>query len=473
MKKLLFLLIGVLVILTVPNKNLVASAYIDDISRLNKTRVAGVVRPKSLKDLQTLVTYAKQHIYKIAIAGKRYSQGGQTLCKNCIIIDTQCLNNVIALDMVRKTITVQPGITWKRLQEYVSPHGLSVKAMQSYNDFTVGGSLSVNVHGQDITGGSLISTVLELKILLADGSIVSASTSENTELFRLVIGGYGLFGIIVEVTLLLTDDIMLNKKVTSIDTHEYYRFFHKRIKNNPRVALHSARLSVDPDALFNKTLAITYYKTGDYIPGGYELKPTRHDGNVQKVGFNLLRHFDIAKKLRFFIESNFIEKPEIISRNNAMRYSVKDLDFGDGTSTNILQEYFVPTEKLEAFLTKLRESIKRYNINLLNVTIRYVPRDKKSFLPYARTDSFALVLYINHKIKQSDIYTIASWTRHIINAVLACNGTFYLPYQLYATHKQLKKAYPMIHEFFELKKKYDSQELFSNALYIRYSSLGI
>src|SRR5260370_40872547 len=98
-------------------------------------------------------------------------------------------------------MTVQSGITWEKIQDTVNSSGLAVKAMQSDNNFTVGGSLSANAHGRDLEFSTIIQSVLGFRIMLADGSVVHASRTENSELFRLAIGGYSICCVILEVDL--------------------------------------------------------------------------------------------------------------------------------------------------------------------------------------------------------------------------------------------------------------------------------
>ena len=59
-------------------------------------------------------------------------------------------------------------------------------------------------------------------------------------------------------------------------------------------------------------------------------------------------------------------------------------------------------------------------------------------------------------------------TQQLINAAIALKGTYYLPYRLHATKEQLYTAYPQAKEFFLLKKKYDSAEVFRNKFYETY-----
>lgn len=135
------------------------------------------------------------------------------------------------MDIQNKLLTVQAGITWREIQKFINPHGLSVKSMQSYKYFSVGGSLSVNVHGQDIHFCPMISSIESLKILCADGSIKNVNRTENSEFFKLIIGGYGLFGIVIEATLSLISIVEEQNKNRS-NTAEILKKLSLRKKNS-------------------------------------------------------------------------------------------------------------------------------------------------------------------------------------------------------------------------------------------------
>ena len=84
---------------------------------------------------------------------------------------------------------------------YLDKRGKSVAIMQSNNSFTVGGSISVNCHGWQYGKPPIASSVESIRMMLADGSIVDCSRTQNKELFSLALGGYGLFGVILDVDL--------------------------------------------------------------------------------------------------------------------------------------------------------------------------------------------------------------------------------------------------------------------------------
>ena len=103
---------------------------------------------------------------------------------------------------------VEAGIPWSALQSYLEGFGRSIQTMQSYNDFSVGGSVSVNVHGRD--SHPLVHSIYEVGIVLADGTLIWCSEAKHASLFRGVVGGYGVLGVIVYVKLGICDNTILH-----------------------------------------------------------------------------------------------------------------------------------------------------------------------------------------------------------------------------------------------------------------------
>ena len=118
----------------------------------------------------------------------------------------------------------------------------------------------------------------------------------------------------------------------------------------------------------------------------------------------------------------------------------------------------------------LREILQRRGSNLLNATVRRVEPNHDSFLNYAGQQTFAVVLYLNIKTSASGRAVASETSREIIDLALHEGGTFYLSYVLDYDSSQLMHAYPMISEFFALKKRYDSAETFSNEFYQKFSN---
>ena len=181
---------------------------VNDVSQLNPIQVAGIVAPTTTQEIVEAVSRSSG---PITIGGARHSMGGQIATAGALYIDMRHFDRILAFSPAEKTITVQAGVRWRQIQERIDPANLSVAIMQTYANFTVGGSLSTNAHGRYIGLGPLILSVKSLKVVLADGSLVDASPTRNVDIFHGVIGGYGGLGVIVEATLELTDNVRVKR----------------------------------------------------------------------------------------------------------------------------------------------------------------------------------------------------------------------------------------------------------------------
>lgn len=121
------------------------------------------------------------------------------------------------------------------------------------------------------------------------------------------------------------------------------------------------------------------------------------------------------------------------------------------------------------YLDDLRSMLEKEELNLLNITVRYVNEDNEAVLSYAKEDMFALVLLINQGKSKKEIEKTNKVIQKMIDVTLQHDGSYYLPYYSYPTQAQMDEAYPKNKEFFEQKKQFDMNELFMNLFYKEYS----
>jgi FAD/FMN-containing dehydrogenase len=210
---------------------------ITDVARLVPVKVHSVDKLNTVEDLKRVVADAKQKGLKISIAGAQHSQGGHTYYEDAVVLDMTAFNKVLNLDTKTKVITVQSGTRWKDIQAYANPYGLAVKVMQSSYVFTIGGTLSANAHGRDTDSSSVVETVKSFRLLTADGNILNVSRTENPDLFKLAIGGYGLFGVILDVDIQLTEDDVYEQKSTLVDYKDFPGYFANNIKGKENIKM--------------------------------------------------------------------------------------------------------------------------------------------------------------------------------------------------------------------------------------------
>lgn len=456
---------------------------VNDASCLNRTAVHGVVKVQSESDILEAVEYAKENDLRVSIAGVRHSMGGHAFAAGAVVLDIMEYN-AVTLDEEAMTVTVQSGATWHLIQNQIHPK-YAITAMQSTDIFSVGGSISVNAHGMDHNYGALGNTVRSLKIMLADGSIVTASRTENQELFFHTLGGYGLFGIILEAELDITENKIYETSRQTIPYSEFQSVFENEIETNKDIGLFYAHLSTAPQNLFDEVILYQYEDTGldvndvevDALGEASATKVKRWLLNVSKRGdgWRYLKWW-AEKNVEPMVESCTVSRNQamtdgeacLVSRNNPMHDSVPYLQNDLKNDTDILHEYFIPRDQFDSFVTATREIILAHDTNLLNASVRIVHAEDNA-LTYAPEEMFSLVLYINQSTDDAGNQQMAALTAELIDLTIEHDGRFFLPYQLYYTADQLEAAYPEIEQFFETKRKYDPNELFRNTFYDRYA----
>src|SRR6188472_3727934 len=211
--------------------------WVNDVhSQFNRTRVRELLRPHTRDELAEIVHSASQKGLPISVSGCRHSMGGQQFATDSICIDTRSLDQVISFDQERGLIEAEAGIQWPKLiRTYLDAQGNSAKQwgiaqkQTGADTFTLGGSLSSNVHGRGLAMKPLISNVESFTLINADGKSIRCSRDENNELFRLTIGGYGLFGLIDSVTLRLVPRQKLRRVVQIIRASDLPKRFEERI----------------------------------------------------------------------------------------------------------------------------------------------------------------------------------------------------------------------------------------------------
>ena len=139
--------------------------------------------------------------------------GGQVAVVGGLHLDMRQMNSLVWLRATNRTVRVQAGMRWRDLQDHLAPRGLAVKTMQSYANFTVGGSVSVNAHGRYVGHGPVGHSVRALQLVLSDGSVVEASRTANTDLFRAALGGYGAVAVITEIELDVAENVRIERVV--------------------------------------------------------------------------------------------------------------------------------------------------------------------------------------------------------------------------------------------------------------------
>ena len=392
--------------------------------------------------------------------------GGQIAAPDSLHLDMRAMNQVVAFDPAQGVIRLQAGITWRDLQEIIDPHDLAVRIMQSFSNFTVGGSISVNCHGRYVGRGPLVNSVRAVQLVTAAGEVLELTRARDAELFGAVFGGYGGLGVLTEVELELDTNAPLERVVEEVPLERYPGYFRQKIGSDSRVVMHNANL-LPPDS---ETLrAISWMLTPKPVTVPDRLIPRDADyGRIQNAMW-AATELPGGQFLRKEIEEEWLETETVVWRNHEASLDTASLEPRTRLfSTYLLQEYFIPVDQCVPFARAMTRILNERDANAVNVSVRHSPQDNESLLAWAPTEVFSFVLYYKQRSSERASRKSAVWTRELIDAALALGGRYYLPYRLDATRAQFERAYPEIGQFAALKARIDPLNKFQNLMWNKY-----
>ncbi|NOS55349.1 MAG: FAD-binding protein, partial [Cyclobacteriaceae bacterium] len=339
----------------IPNKR------INDVTKINPIHVGREVSPQTIEEIIEAIKSSKG---PISIGGGRFSMGGQIGYENSLHIDMRKFNKILRLDTVAKQVTVQAGIVWRDLQKVVDRHNLSIKIMQTYANFTVGGSVSVNCHGRYIGHGPIVSSVLELKLVTASGEVMTANRNQNPEVFATAIGGYGGIGVLVEVTLQLVDNVKVERQTSLVQVNDYNDFFNSTIRNDKTVIFQNGDLYPPNFDLIN---SVAWRKTDKALTDTVRVNPAGENYWLERQVMRLVSSGKAGKWIRRnWIDPILYRSEKVLWRNREASYDVAELEpKSREESTYVLQEYFIPVNSIRSFIPKMKAIYDRYHVNII------------------------------------------------------------------------------------------------------------
>jgi FAD/FMN-containing dehydrogenase len=452
-------------------------------SQLNRTSVDRIFTPKSVSEVQAAVREAKSLHKPLCIAGGRHAMGGQQFGTGTVLVDTRQLNRVLDLNLERGTIDVQAGAFWPQLiSEYLRRQkgqrqqwGIAQKQTGADN-LSIGGTLSANAHGRGLTMMPFVSNIESFTLVNADGELVTCSRHQNAELFRLAIGGYGLFGIVCSLTLRLVPRQKIERIVEVGDVSGLIAAFEDRIHNG--FLYGDFQFAIDPrsDDFLRKGVFSCYR------PVDPETPMPQHVNELSDENWRVLldlAHRDKSEAFRrysdYYLSTNgqlyWSDTHQLSFYPENYHGAIDRKNHAPHRASEMITEINVPREQLNSFLEEVREDFRKNNVELIYGTIRLIEKDPESFLPWA-SESYACTIFNLHTDHTPEgIEHSAEAFRRLIDMAVRRHGTYYLTYHRYARREQVLGCYPQFPEFLNLKKKYDPAERFQSDWYRHYKTM--
>ena len=461
-----------------------SGVVVNDIhSQLNPTRVREVVRVDSTQALQQAIRRASSQRRVVCLAGGRHAMGAQQFAADAVMLDTTALNRVHSLDRETGIVEVDAGIMWPALIDELlklqkgsqRPFGIAQKQTGA-DRLTIGGALAANVHGRGLKMKPFVADVESFVLIDAEGEARRCSRTENAELFRLVIGGYGLFGAIDSVRLRLTPRLKIRRVVEVRNIDDLPQAFERRIADG--YLFGDFQFSVDENSGdFLRRGVFSCYQPVDPatpMPAGQQ-ELVDEDWHA----LLLLAHTDKSSAFDRYSKYYLSTSGQLYWSDTHQLSTFLDdyhlrLDAptkAASRATEMITEIYVPRRDLPAFMAETAKLFRTNGVPIVYGTVRLIERDDESFLAWA-TQPYACIIFNLHTVHTPDGLERAGQAfRDLIDLGMKRGGRYYLTYHRHARRDQVERCYPQMTEFLKLKRKYDPQERFQSTWYQHYKAM--
>jgi FAD/FMN-containing dehydrogenase len=166
------------------------------------TAAGYVYRPSTVEGIRAAFALARDSGHSVVLRGSGRSYGDASVNPEHIVLDLTRFNRILAWNPATGILTAEAGATLGQLWRYCIGDGWWPPVVSGTMFPTLGGALGANIHGKNnFKAGPLGDHVDSFELLTAAGDILLCSRESNGEIFRAAIGGFGLLGCILTVTL--------------------------------------------------------------------------------------------------------------------------------------------------------------------------------------------------------------------------------------------------------------------------------
>ena len=446
-------------------------------SQLNPTRVSELLQPTSTEEVQRIVRRARKDGKAISIAGGRHAMGGQQFGKDTVLVDVTKLNRILHLDKERGLLQIEGGIEWPQLIDgYLSlqqgnPTAWGIAQKQTGADrISIGGTMAANGHGRGLTMKPFVSNVVSFVLVDAEGNLRTCSRNENQELFSLVHGGYGLFGIVSKVTLRLVPRQKVQRVVEIRTVDDLISSFDKRISDGFLYGDFQFSIEHDSDDFLHRGVFSCYRPVSSDTPLP-ERQKELSDQNWRDLLY--LAHTDEKKAFevysKYYMSTNgqvyWSDTHQLSIYPDNYHREIDQRLHAPYPATEIITEINVPRPQLKDFFAEVREDFQKNKVELIYGTVRLIERDDESFLPWAK-QSYACTIFNLHTVHSPEgLQHSAEAFRRLIDIAARRGGTYFLTYHRYARRDQVESCYPQFAQFLRHKLHHDPEERFQSDWY--------
>ena len=243
-------------------------------------RPAVIARCTSAADVAAAIRFARQHELLISIRGGGHNVAGSAVCDDGLMIDLALMKG-IQVDPQTRTARAEPGVLWQELD----------RETQAFNLAAVGGVVgTTGIAGLTLGGGQgwlngkhglTCDNLLSADVVMADGTLLRASPTENEDLFWALRGAGANFGVVTSFEYRLHEvgpQILGGLVIHPVDrVRDVLRFYREFAAGQPDELTTYAGILTSPDG--HPVIALVPCYVGNLADGERALAPLRAFGS--------------------------------------------------------------------------------------------------------------------------------------------------------------------------------------------------
>ena len=227
-----------------PDAVVPSDIVLDDVSQMSATSVQRLLFVRTQADAFEALEDAAARGLSVSARGTKHAMGGHSIAQGGICIDMEYVNHV-NYDQDSERVRCGAGARWSSVIQYLNEFGRAPRTLQSYCSFSVGGSIAVNAHGitSDFVLAECIRSLTVLRLHNETGERQVLRVEPGDELFRQVVGGYGLFGIIWECEMVTVQNRKVWMEIMHLTPSEFPHVY-AGVLNRKDVCMKLARIDI-------------------------------------------------------------------------------------------------------------------------------------------------------------------------------------------------------------------------------------
>ncbi|KAJ8327117.1 D-arabinono-1,4-lactone oxidase [Batrachochytrium dendrobatidis] len=410
-----------------------------------------VLMAQTEADVVQAIAMAHKHNLKLRVVGTGHSPSDIS-CTTGILLNIDALATVSKVDMEALQITVGAGIKLHQLNDLLDRLGLALLNLGSISEQSIAGAISTGTHGTGIKFGILASMVLELRLVIANGEILTLSRESSPDLFLAALCSLGCLGVITRVKLQVVSAYqiksiqkpiqfksMINDFGAHVQSADHVRFWWFPHSDNC-IVWKGTRTSELPqttqsDWLKNTLFGVHGYEASLYASTWFpSLVPT-----INRQIFNLLFSAPVSAIGKSFNVFNF-----------------------DCLFSQYVTEWAIEWTKAPEALVKLKAFLEEHPKIVAHspIEIRFVKADDIPMsMSYGHDTCFiGIIMYRPYGMEVDK----AAYWKGYESIMMSLGGRPHWAKEHHLTAKDLRERYPQFDSFCAIRSRLDPTDIFTN-----------